>query len=119
MKCSPKIKYIVLTCIISMVQVMTVFAAGPKSKIGKLTSQENEQQATNNNWLSVTSSKLKVHSVGIGIGQTFLFDDFEDNGDDSITADLFYMIYYPSWQSNLVGDHSKTLLAMIKILCRL
>ncbi len=90
MKCSPKIKYSILICIISMVQVKTVIAAGPKSKIGKLTSQENEQRATSNNWLSVTNSKLKVHSIGIGVGQTFLFDDFEDNGDDSITADLFY-----------------------------
>lgn len=31
-----------------------------------------------------------MHSFGIGIGQTFLFEDFEDHGDDSITADLFY-----------------------------
>lgn len=34
--------------------------------------------------------KLKVHSAGLGIGQTFLAGDFDDNGDDKITFDLFY-----------------------------
>ena len=33
---------------------------------------------------------LKTHSIGIGIGQTFLLGDFDDNGEDAITVDIFY-----------------------------
>ncbi|EQC44412.1 hypothetical protein [Bacteriovorax sp. DB6_IX] len=39
---------------------------------------------------SFTNRKLKVHSLGVGIGQTFLQGDFKDHGEDKITADLFY-----------------------------
>ncbi len=39
---------------------------------------------------SAPSSELNRHSVGLGIGQTFLFGEFKDSGEDSITADLFY-----------------------------
>ena len=35
-------------------------------------------------------STLKTHSVGIGIGQTFLKSDLEDVGEDKITWDLLY-----------------------------
>jgi hypothetical protein len=38
----------------------------------------------------MANSGLKVHSVGVGIGQTFLSGDFKDHGEDKITADLFY-----------------------------
>lgn len=33
---------------------------------------------------------LKRHYLGIGVGQTFLFSDFKDNGEDKITGDIFY-----------------------------
>ena len=33
---------------------------------------------------------LKNHSLGLGIGQTFLIGDFSDHGEDKITLDLFY-----------------------------
>ena len=33
---------------------------------------------------------LKVHSIGVGVGQTFLSGDFSKYGEDKITADLFY-----------------------------
>jgi len=39
---------------------------------------------------SLANKGLKVHSVGVGIGQTFLSGDFKDHGEDKITADLFY-----------------------------
>lgn len=34
--------------------------------------------------------ELKIHSLGIGVGQTFLRGDFAHYGADKITADLFY-----------------------------
>lgn len=33
---------------------------------------------------------LQKHSLGIGVGQTFLYSKLEDNGDDKITVDLYY-----------------------------
>lgn len=35
-------------------------------------------------------SEVQIHSLGIGLGQTFLLGDFGDNGEDKITADLLY-----------------------------
>lgn len=35
-------------------------------------------------------SALNKHSLGVGIGQTFLYSQFEDNGQDEITVDLYY-----------------------------
>ena len=37
-----------------------------------------------------SSSKLKGHSFGIGLGQTFLHGDFSKNGQNSITIDAYY-----------------------------
>lgn len=36
------------------------------------------------------NSSINLHSLGLGIAQTFLKGDFKDNGDDSITFDLLY-----------------------------
>lgn len=33
---------------------------------------------------------VQTHSIGIGLGQTFLLGDFGDNGEDKIAADLLY-----------------------------
>lgn len=38
----------------------------------------------------LSGQELHIHSVGIGIGQTLLYSDFGDNGEDKITLDLFY-----------------------------
>lgn len=35
-------------------------------------------------------SSLQKHSLGLGIGQTFLYSQFEDNGEDKITVDVYY-----------------------------
>lgn len=37
-----------------------------------------------------SSGGLQSHSIGIGLGQTFLLGDFGDNGEDKIAADLLY-----------------------------
>lgn len=36
------------------------------------------------------SNALKLHSVGIGVGQTFVKGDFDKYGEDKITADIIY-----------------------------
>lgn len=37
-----------------------------------------------------TAREIQKHALGVGIGQTFLFGDFEENGDNKITLDLLY-----------------------------
>ena len=44
----------------------------------------------NNSSASFSSSSLKGHSFGIGLGQTFLHGDFSKNGQNSITVDAYY-----------------------------
>lgn len=51
------------------------------------------------------TSDLNKHSVGFGIGQTFLMGDFADLADDSITLDAFYS-YSASYSFDmLVNGH--------------
>lgn len=51
-------------------------------------------------------SDLQRHSVGIGIGQTFVMGNFSDNGEDKISWDLLYS-YSASHSFDLVaGFHS-------------
>ncbi|MFG1493476.1 outer membrane protein [Halobacteriovorax sp. GFR7] len=38
----------------------------------------------------LSGQELHIHSIGIGIGQTLLMSDLQDNGEDKITAELFY-----------------------------
>jgi opacity protein-like surface antigen len=47
------------------------------------------------------SRQINKHSVGIGLGQTFLFSDLEESGDNKITAELFYA-YSASYSFDLL-----------------
>lgn len=47
---------------------------------------------------------VKVHSLGIGIGQTFLKSKFEDLGEDKITWDLLYT-YAASHSFDFIADY--------------
>jgi opacity protein-like surface antigen len=51
----------------------------------------------------IDSSVVNKHSVGLGIGQTFLLGDFEDNGEDKITGDILYN-YSASHSFDLLVD---------------
>lgn len=56
--------------------------------------------------------QIKKHSVGLGVGQTFLISDFADNGEDSITAFDLYHSYSVSYSFDLFSNihyssHSK------------
>ena len=48
---------------------------------------KNSQERNPSNF---SSSDLKGHSFGIGLGQTFLHGDFSKNGQNSITVDAYY-----------------------------
>ena len=50
---------------------------------------------------SIDESPLGSHSVGVGLGQTFLTGDFGENGEDSITVDLYYK-YKASYSFDLI-----------------
>jgi len=83
-----------------------------KSAIQKLTSKSNADKVKD----KVKSiapepripSGLKKHSVGIGVGQTFVSGDFQDTGQDQITWDLMYN-YSASYSFDLLANfhHSK------------
>ena len=64
-----------------------------KPNIINLTSQETSRSVSKD--IPETNSRvsvkdLKRHSIGVGIGQTFLSSELGQNGDDSITLDLYY-----------------------------
>ena len=65
-----------------------------KPNIGALTSDKTAQKVSNNIPTSSEADRipneLNKHSIGIGIGQTFLRSDFADHGTDKITPDLYY-----------------------------
>lgn len=46
---------------------------------------------------------IHKHSIGIGVGQTFLRSDFAENGNDKITPDLYYT-YSASYSFDFVAN---------------
>jgi opacity protein-like surface antigen len=51
---------------------------------------KNPSSNTDTSSARLSSFSLKKHSLGIGIGETFLSGDMSDYGENSITADIFY-----------------------------
>jgi hypothetical protein len=83
-----------------------------KSTIQKLTSSE-KAKAVKEKVAEIASPPripmgLKKHSIGIGIGQTFVAGDFDNTGEDQITWDLLYA-YSASYSFDLLANfhHSK------------
>lgn len=84
-----------------MLVAATLFVASTsfsfsQTAIEKLTSKDSEKKAKSLPAPSARSEAprpsgaLKVHSFGIGLGQTFIHGDFDDHGEDKITFDLLY-----------------------------
>lgn len=63
-----------------------------KPNIHQLTSDKAAQQVSNetSDMSDRIPGKIHKHSVGIGLGQTFLRSDLSQNGNDKITPDLYY-----------------------------
>ncbi|MBT4790148.1 MAG: hypothetical protein HON90_01130 [Halobacteriovoraceae bacterium] len=51
--------------------------------------------------MSAAQREIHKHAIGIGLGQTFLLDNFEKKGDNKITADLLYT-YTASYSFDLL-----------------
>jgi len=85
-----KIKKIikVLAPVIFLTGAFSVQAEKPSIKA--LTSGKSAEKQARNIPSPRLRGSLKKHSVGLGIGQTFLKSDFKQNGEDQITWDLFY-----------------------------
>jgi hypothetical protein len=57
----------------------------------------------NNNREVKIFGDINRHSVGLGLGQTILFGDLKDNGDNQITVDAFYS-YSASYSFDLLAN---------------
>ena len=102
-------KYKLVVAIIFIASTSFSFAQKPNLK--KITSKENSKKVQNNIPTSAPSqipSGLNRHSIGIGIGQTFLLGDFKDNGADSITPDLYYNYSASHSFDLLINGHYST-----------
>lgn len=56
---------------------------------------------------SALPGAVNVHSLGVGMGQTFLNGDFSENGSDKITFDLYYT-YSASYSFDMVANFHYT-----------
>ncbi len=63
-----------------------------KPNIHRITSEKAAQKVNNSipDSSDIILGQLHKHSIGIGIGQTFLRSDLGDNGNDKITPELYY-----------------------------
>lgn len=91
-------KRILNTFVLTPVLVAGVFVSTPsveaKPNITQLTSDKSAQEVASETQRPMNFSRIpddvNKHYFGIGIGQTFLFGDFEKNGTSKITPDFFY-----------------------------
>lgn len=87
-----KIMFFVLPVVVATTGSSPQAASSNKrTSIEKMTSKDSaEKVATRTEVFDRASGSLKIHSLGIGVGQTFLSGGFADLGEDKITWDLFY-----------------------------
>jgi len=83
-----------------------------KGAIENLTSKEKAEKVSEELQKVVSVPRIpnndRKHSLGIGVGQTFVAGDFNDHGEDQITWDLLYN-YSASYSFDLLTNfhHSK------------
>lgn len=86
--------------------LLSVFNTNAQAIKDLTTSKNAKKTATNPLTTSVQtpriSSSLKKHSVGLGLGQTFLMGDFDKHGENEISWDVLY---------NYSASHSFELMA--------
>lgn len=104
-----KISTLILVPVVYLATGTFVFGKGA---IEKLTSKEKAEKVKDDVKKVVSEPRIpggiRKHSVGIGIGQTFVAGDFNDTGEDQITWDLLYN-YSASYSFDLLANfhHSK------------
>ena len=76
--------------------------------LDNIVDKANKQNKSKRNVASIGETPLGSHSIGLGLGQTFLTGDFGENGEDSITVDLYYK-YKASYSFDLIvnGHYSE------------
>ena len=76
--------------------------------LDNIVSKANEKGKSKRNVASFGETPLGSHSIGLGLGQTFLTGDFGKNGEDSITVDVYYK-YKASYSFDLIvnGHYSE------------
>ena len=79
----------------------TSFAFGAEEAVEKKETKKTEPRVVSAE--PRVPGAVKVHSVGVGIGQTFLRGKFEDYGEDKITWDLLYA-YSASHSFDFIAD---------------
>ena len=79
-----------LTYLIPVALLATGLNTQAKESIKGLTSDQKAKKVEPAIPSTRNTSTLKKHSIGIGVGQTFLMSDLSDYGEDKITWDLFY-----------------------------
>lgn len=88
--------------------ILLIFSKGSqgfaKSKIQDLTSSENQQAVGPLSGVNNLNSNLKVHSLGLGLGQTFLQGNFDNRGEDKITWDVYYT-YSASFSFDMIANY--------------
>ena len=76
-------------------------------KTAKKVNDEIPAESSDNN-SHVIPGSIHKHSLGIGVGQTFLRSDLGENGNDKITADIYYN-YSASYSFDFVANlHDST-----------
>jgi len=97
--------YFCTKMLMPVIFLVTGISISAKSTIQKLTSKETAAKTAPK---IENSSNIRKHSIGIGLGQTFLGGQFAKTGQDKITWDLFYN-YSASYSFDLLvnAHHSK------------
>lgn len=86
LKNSKKQVYILAMIVVSMIMASSVFAV--EKKVSKAKNIKTSHKKID--FPTRDFAQTQLHSIGIGIGQTFLASDYNDYGNSSITADLYY-----------------------------
>lgn len=79
-----KISKLMVLAAMSFFVSNSLFAEDTAEKVVK------EAKETVKKTFAPTQREIHKHAIGIGLGQTFLFGNFEKKGDNKITADLLY-----------------------------
>ncbi len=107
-----KLNKISILIMVPVVYLSTGTFVFGKGAIEKLTSKEKSEKVKDEVKKTVSEPRIpsgvRKHSVGVGIGQTFVAGDFQDTGEDQITWDLLYN-YSASYSFDLMANfhHSK------------
>lgn len=84
---------------------MSFFILSPaKAQEVKKESTSKVVEKETSKMITAAGRKIHQHSLGIGLGQTFLWGNFESKGDDKITADILYA-YTASYSFDLLINY--------------